>query len=243
MDHNARRIGVLLPPANISVEREWPRYVPEGVAINHNRLSRASTRIDKSDLLEMNASIDRAARDIALARPDVIVYACTSGSFLGEVGGEGTVARRIEALTGIPSVTTSQAVVAALKALRARRVFMITPYPDAVNKDEVDFLVHRGFEVAGVDAFRCADSVEIRALSSTRVADLARAHRTDIAACDALFISCTNLLTMNEIEPLEAELGVPVVSSNQASLWAALRQLAVMAPQGPGRLFRVANVI
>jgi maleate isomerase len=91
MDHNARRIGVLLPPANISVEREWPRYVPEGVAINHNRLSRASTRIDKSDLLEMNAC---AARDIALARPDVIVYACTSGSFLGEVGGEPGASRR-----------------------------------------------------------------------------------------------------------------------------------------------------
>lgn len=239
MDHHVRRIGVLAPPANVAVEREWPRYLPPDVVMNHNRLSRASAQVAKDDLLAMNASVERAARDLAFAKPEVIAYACTSGSFLEGTGAEGTVARQIEAVTGIAAFTTSEAVVAALKALRAQSVFMITPYPDAVNAEEVAFLTHYGFEVAGVDAFGCATSAEIRALTSDQVAGLALRHRAQIAQCDALFVSCTNLLTMNEIEGLEVGLGVPVVSSNQATLWMALGQLGVHAPAGPGRLFRL----
>ena len=238
MDHCIRRIGVLAPPANVAVEREWPAYLPAGVVMNHNRLSRPSVGVAKGDLLAMNASVERAARDLAYARPDVIAYACTSGSFLEGRGSEGAVARQIEAVTGIAAFTTSEAVTGALDALSARRVFMITPYPDAVNAEEVAFLAHYGFEVAGVEAFGCETSAEIRALSSTQVAGLALDHRSRIGACDALFISCTNLLTMNEIDGLEAALGVPVVTSNQTTLWMALARLGIDLPEGPGALFR-----
>lgn len=240
MNHdNVRRIGVLAPPANVAVEREWPRYLPDGVVMNHNRLTRPSTEVAKDQLLAMNASLERAARDLAFAAPEVIVYACTSGSFLEGLDEAKALARRIEAASGIAAITTSQAVIAALKVLGARRVFMITPYSDDVNEVEAAFLAQCGIAVAGMNAFRCTQSAEIRALSSNQVADLARAHRADIAGCDALFISCTNLLTMNEIDGLEAELGVPVISSNQASLWAALARLDIAAPAAPGRLFRL----
>ncbi len=238
MDHNVRRIGVLAPPANVAVEREWPRYLPEGVVMNHNRLSRPSAQVTRDDLLAMNASVERAARDLAFARPDIIAYACTSGSFLEGQGAEGAVARQIEATTGIPAFTTSEAVIAALKALKALRVFMITPYPDAVNAEEEAFLTHYGFEVTGVEAFGCETSAGIRALTSAQVADLARTHRDRIRASDALFISCTNLLTMNEIDTLEDTLGVPVLSSNQTTLWMALARIGASAPNAPGRLFR-----
>lgn len=238
MDHDVRRIGVLAPPANVAVEREFPAWLPAGVVMNHARLSRPSTQMTKDDLLAMNASVERAARDLSFAQPEVIAYACTSGSFLEGQGAEGAVARRIEAVTGVPAFTTSEAVVAGLRALGARRVFMITPYPEAVNAEEIAFLAYYHLNVAGHDSFGCATSAEIRALSSQQVAGLARARCGDIACCDALFISCTNLLTMNEIEGLETALGVPVVSSNQATLWMALRRLGV-AIDGPGRLFRV----
>lgn len=239
MDHNVRRIGVLAPPANVALERELPLWLPPGVVMNHNRLTRLSAQVTKEDLLAMNASVRRAAQDLAFARPEVIAYACTSGSFLEGQGAEGAMGREIEALTGIPAFTTSEAVVAALRALGARRAFVITPYPDAVNVEEAAFLAHYGFEVAGYDAFGCATSAEIRALGSRQVADLARAHRAEISACDVLFISCTNLLTLGEIEKLEGELGVAVVSSNQATLWMALVRLGLVESGGPGRLFRL----
>ncbi|WP_454618328.1 maleate cis-trans isomerase family protein [Bradyrhizobium cenepequi] len=238
MNHDVRRIGVLAPPANVAVEREWPRYLPDGVVMNHNRLSRTSTAVAKDELLAMNASVDRAARDLAFAQPEVIVYACTSGSFLDGPDEAEMLARRIEAATGIAAITTSGAVVAALRTLQAKRVYMITPYTDAVNAVEAAFLAHHGLTVAGMDAFRCSQSAEIRALSSEQVAERAIAHHGEISGCDALFISCTNLLTMDKIDGLETTLGVPVVSSNQASLWAALMRLNIAAPDAPGRLFR-----
>mgnify|MGYP003347100056 CR=1 FL=1 len=87
----------------------------------------------------------------------------------------------------------------ALKALRAGRVYMITPYPDDVNVEEVSFLTHRDIEVPGWDAFRCPLSEDIRRISSEQVAALALSHRDEIARCDTLFISCTNLLAMDQI--------------------------------------------
>ena len=238
MDNNVRRIGVLAPPGNVAMERELPRYVPEGVVVNHNRLSRPGSGITRESLLAMIDSVDRAAHDLAQAYPEVILYGCTSGSFLAGPGREDELGTRITRATGIPAYTTSTAVIMALSAIGARRVFMITPYPDDVNRHELEFLSHRGIAVHGWDAFRCPTSEDIRKLSSEQVAEKALAHREQISGCDALFLSCTNMLTMDRIEHLERELGVPVLSSNQCTLWAALKHMKVDASGvGCGALF------
>lgn len=227
MNNQLRRFGVLAPPGNIAMERELPPLLPPHVAMNHNRLSRPGSAMSAESLRKMAESVDRAAHDLAQAHPEVILYGCTSGSFLFGMGREAEVAQRIANLTGIPAVTTSTAVVAALRAVGARKLFMVTPYPDDINDHEVRFLAHYGFEVAGWDAFRCATSEKIRAVSSEEVAELALRHAPAIAGCDALFISCTNLLTIDQIAGLEQKLRKPVVTSNQASLWAVLRHMEV----------------
>ena len=241
MDNQVRRIGVIAPPANIALERELPRYLPEGVVTNHNRLSRPEARLTKESLLAMGESVVRAATDLAYARPDVVMYGCTSGSFLDGFGNEAKIADRITGLIGVPAFTTSTAVLEALRAVGARRVFMVTPYPEEMNAHEVKFLAHHGFEVPAYDSFRCAVSEDIKAIDSEEVAAMVLRNREAIAGCDAVFVSCTNLLVLDQIARLEEELGLPVVTSNQASLWAALRRLGV-ATEGIacGRLFHQA---
>ena len=44
---------------------------------------------------------------------------------------------------------------------------------------------------------------------------------------DGMFLSCTNLRTIDVLAPLEQELQAPVISSNVATAWAALRALQV----------------
>lgn len=117
--------------------------------------------------------------------------------------------------------------IAALGALKARRIFLATPYPDDINLHEIAFLDHYGIAVSKWDAFRCQTSEAIREVSSEQVADLVLQHRDDIKACDAVFISCTNLLAIDQITRLERELDKPVMSSNQASLWAVLQHMGV----------------
>jgi maleate isomerase len=237
MNNELRRFGVLAPPGNIALERELPAALPPGVTMNHNRLSRPGSDISADSLLAMAQSIERAAHDLAQAHPEIILYGCTSGSFLAGLGREAEVAQRIADLTGIAAITTSTAVVDALRAVEAHRVFMLTPYPKDITVHEVEFLRHYGIATAGWDTFECPTSEAIRAVSSERVAQRVLANRDRIDACDTVFISCTNLLTMDQIATLEHELDKPVVSSNQASLWAVLNQMGTDMPDRPDRLF------
>lgn len=239
MDNQVRRIGILAPPGNVALERELAPFLPPGIVTNHNRLSRPDSSISKESLLAMMDSLDQAAVDLAQAYPEVIVYGCTSGSFLLGLGKEGQLAQRITQGTGIPAVTTSTAVIEALRAVGAQRVFMVTPYPDDVNAHEVAFLDHYGFEVVALETFRRPTSEGIRALSSDDVAKLVLQHPEGVAACDTIFLSCTNMLSLDRIAMIESWTGKPVVTSNQASLWAALVRMRVdMSGVRCGQLFQ-----
>lgn len=227
MNNKVRRIGILAPPGNVAMEREVPMFLPPDVVMNHNRLSRPGSAISRESLLAMAESVDRAAYDLAQAYPEVIVYGCTSGSFLEGIGKEARLADRITQHTGIKAVTTSTAVVEALQVQGAKRIFLITPYPDDVNEHELTFCKHYGLDVVALDSFRCPTSEDIRAVSSEQTAALVLANKQAIAACDTIFISCTNLLAMDQIDAIEAKSGRPVVTSNQASLWAGLARMGV----------------
>jgi maleate isomerase len=239
MDNNVRRIGILAPPGNVALERELAPFLPPNIVSNHGRLSRPDSSISRESLLAMANSVDQAAHDLAQAYPEVIVYGCTSGSFLEGMGKEAKLASRITQRTGIPAVTTSTAVVEALRAVGARKVFMVTPYPDNVNEHELEFMAHYGFEVVALESFRCGSSEEIRGVSSDDVAKLVLSHPEAIAACDTIFLSCTNMLSMDRVGLIEAWTGKPVITSNQASLWAALVRMRVPTDAvNCGRLFR-----
>ncbi len=238
MNNDFRRLGVLIPPGNVTVEQEFPLYLPAGYCAHFNRLYRASVAVDKDGLLSMIRSAEQASLGLAQSGCEIILYACTSGSFVSGPGREDEIGDLIREWTGLPACTTSTAVIAGLRALGAKRVFMVTPYSDDIHGRELEFLAYRGIEVVGHDTFRCADTVQIRDISSERVSELVLRHRDTAMRCDAVFISCTNLLTLDQIEPLEQALGVPVVSSNSCTLWAALRHLqAPLAGVKLGRLF------
>lgn len=227
MDNNVRRIGTIAPPGNVAVEREFPLFLPSGIVINHNRLSRPNSIQTKESILAMNDSIELVAHNLAQAYPEVIAYVCTGGSFLEGLGSEGQPAERIEKATKIPAVSTSVAVVEALRAFNAHRVLLVAPYPHDIMHNEVKFLEYYGFMVPAWDTFNCMTSEENRKLTSVQIAEKVLSHRATIATCDAIFVSCTNILVMDQIEQLERELGKPVVTSNQATLWAALGKMNV----------------
>src|SRR5690606_14582424 len=118
------------------------------------------------------------------------------------------------------------------------KVFLVGPYPHDVMKAEVDYLRQSGFEVPAYETFECMTSEANRALSSEWIANRILQHRNIADGCDGVFVSCTNLLVMDQIEMLEALLGKPVVTSNQATLWSALRKMGVGSRHvSGGRLF------
>ncbi|MFC3340524.1 maleate cis-trans isomerase family protein [Paracandidimonas soli] len=217
------KLGVLLPEGNITCETEFPALAPAGHSFHYQRLHREGTVLTQASLLSMQDSVDDATNALLMPRPAAMVYACTSGTFLAGHDKHADMANRMEALSGVPCITTASAMLYALKRVNAQRIHMLTPYPEAINQTECDFLRFHGIDVVRPDTFGCRDSDEIRALSWQQVLDRVRSHHADASNADALFLSCTNMPALEAIETLEAELGIPVISSNSASAWAVLR--------------------
>lgn len=227
------RIGLLVPSSNTTMESEFFRMAPEGVSIHTARMRLVDATPEA--LIEMAEDAGRAASLLATAEVDVIVYGCTTGSLVGGVEWEERLVQRMERETGIPAVTTIRAVVDSLKDLEVGRVAVATPYTDDLNQLEREFLQSEGIEVATIRGLGIVRNVDI---GRTDGAAVKRLVDEVAGGADAVFISCTNLPTIDLIEPLEAELGRPVVTSNQASMWAALRSCGLDGVKGYGLLLR-----
>ena len=238
MTETIRRFGVLVPPANATVEDEFPLHLPRGVRFHTARLYRNSLALNLETLREMVKSTEAAAQRVAQVNPEVIVWACTSGSFLKGRGGDVELADRIEKATGIPAITTSTAVVDALEAVNANRVYLVTPYVEEINEREERFLTEHGFQVTHTASFLYPSTDLIRDTGSDKVSALVTAERDRAGAFDTVFISCTQLHSMDRISFLEGVLEVPVITSNSATLWATLRHMDLdTRGLGGGRLF------
>src|SRR3954468_22817981 len=135
MDNNLVRIGLVVPPGNVAMERELPLYLADGVVMNVNRLSRPTPAVTKESLLAMIGSLDQAVIDLSFCfpKPEIIIYGCTSGSFVSGPGKEAELAGRITEHVGIRAVTTSSAILMGLEAVGAKRVFLLTPYIEDVT--------------------------------------------------------------------------------------------------------------
>ncbi len=163
------------------------------------------------------ATLATVARSAAAVSPDVVVWACTSGSFLG-AGRRGLeqASAMSEALGGIPATTTSLAIVAALTGRAVRRVAVVTPYHADIGSRFVQYLRGRGFEVGEGAHAGCGSDEAVGALTLRELLPLARlAVKPD---SEALVIPCTALRRQD----LEAELGktfqIPVILANSATL-------------------------
>lgn len=235
-----KRIGVLLPPMNVSMESDMNTWAPDGVTVHATRLFRRTAVHGVDQLLEMLEGLDEDVRRLVFTRPHVIIYGCTSGSCL-EPRQDQKIAERIEAAAGVPAIVTAGAVAAALRTLNVHRVAVATPYIDEINERELAFLRDYGFDPVNLDALHISRSYDIPDVTLERLWDLALA--ADRPEAEGLFISCTNLRTAPLIESLERRLGKPVITSNQASIWQALRKVGVedVVPGG-GRLLQEVTV-
>jgi len=235
------RVGLLVPSVNTVVEPEFWRMAPPTVSLHAARMRNA--RADVEDSLRMLDHVERASDELGSARVHVVAFACTASSFVQGPAGEAALQAKIERLSGAPAVTTSGAVAAALQAVGARRVAMYTPYPAELNEREAAFLGARTLTVVHERGLGITEAFAIAEVSSAEVLALV-ASAPPPPDADVLFLSCTNLATLDVIERLERAYDLPVVSSNTATLWAVMRRAGLAAgPAAPGRLFRDAAVV
>ncbi len=228
------RIGLMVPGGNSVMEPEFQRMAPDGVSTHANRVYLKD--VTPASLAAMADHAAESARGLAPIRLGVLAFGCTSGSFIGGQGYDEKLVRTLEDATGIPATTTTTAVLRALELLGVRRIALATPYTEEVTGLEARFLADHGFEVTRAQGGGLVEVADMQECEP-EVA-YARAREVDDDRAEAVFISCTGFRSIEVIEKLEAELGKPVISSNQASLADCLRMLGVREVQpGFGSLF------
>ena len=230
------KIGLIFPATGGAPDFEFHEWAPEGVGIFITRVPFEVVTV--KGLSKMGEFVEEASALVAQAKVDLILFACTTGSLVKGVGYDQELIKRIEKRTGIPALTTSTAVVEALNTLKLKRIAIATPYSDEVNQAERKFLEDSGFEVSTIKGL---GNVEPTAMPEVRYEVMYRlAKEVYSPDVDGLFISCTGISVLDIIEILEEDLGKPVVTSNQASLWASLRKLEIgIRIPGLGQLFEM----
>jgi maleate cis-trans isomerase len=216
------RLGLIVPPTNTVNEAEWHRMLPPGVTFHTHRMKLHTDSATPDGAARLMADLEAVFALLGQCSPDVIAYACTAGSMTTPVE---ALPEALSARTGIRALTTAASIVAALRALGVRRLSVATPYAQALNNHEAHFLADHGFEVARLIGLGIgAGPQEYPRIARTPLAAVeAHARAAFVPGSDALLITCTDFPTLPLIELLERDLGVPVITSNQATLWAALR--------------------
>ena len=235
--HRAR-IGLIVLATDDTIEHEFRHMVAlDGVAFFESRIAN-DAEITPATLARMEARMTKAAALITPGAPlDVIAYGCTSGAMV--IGEERVFQRIREARPGIACTTPITAAMAALKALGATRIALLTPYMDAINQRMRRFIEDRGVAVPVMGSFNHENDLEVARIAPASIEAAALELGRDTRV-DAVFVACTNLRLAGFVEALEAELGKPVTSSNHALAWHALRLAGYTEPvAGHGRLMRL----
>jgi len=214
-------LGLVVLATDETLEQDFARLTAlPGVARHHTRIPMVP-EVAPDTLAAMERALPQAAGLLPrAARFDVVGYGCTSGTaVIGPAAVRDAIGRVVP---GARVTDPFSALVAAARALSAARIGLVTPYTAAVTERLATALGAEGVAVARAASFEQSDDRIVARIAETSILDAIR----QIAApggIDAVVLSCTNLRSLGVIAPAEAEIGVPVLSSNLALIWNMLR--------------------
>ena len=217
-------IAMIVPPTNTVNEAEWKRIAPDV----RYALLRMPLHAHADDAFY--GDLRAVLGELKAQQPEVIAYACTATSMVLPLD---TLPKFIAREAGVPGVATAPALVLAARELGMKRVAVATPYHDALNAHEKEFFEQCGLRVLGIQGLGIGaggpqEYVNIAKVPPDNVYEHCRAAW--IPGADGMIISCTDFRTLDAVPRLERELGKPVISSNLATLWLALRAAGERTP-------------
>jgi len=222
-------LGVLTPQANTTVEPEFAILTPLGYGVVNARLTSDEPTIE-ARLVDYFATMEGALRQFANAPVGAVAIACTGASYLAGIAAEERMLASARQASGVPVITSAVAVVDALNALGAKRIGLVTPYPESLNRHSEAYWTARGFTVAAVSgAFReTAAFHPIYSLpSGAAQAALDRMQGEDV---DAVLMLGTGMPTLAPILRTQAIGRAPVISCMLATAWRSFLAIDGEAP-------------
>lgn len=234
------RLGFLYPGR--AAEDEYPRLAamlsrPVQVEVAHTSLGDLGDAHTVEALRAMgeDSRLAAGAAELKQRGVDAVVWACTSGSFVYGWEGAHRQVDDLQVSSGVPASSATLAFIRAAADLGVRRVAVAATYPADVASCFAAFLAAAGIEVVGLSCSGLMTATEAGCLGPDGVLPMVAA--ADRADAEAVLVPDTALHTIELIPSLEAEVGKPVLTANQVSMWEALRLAGVRAQATAGRLF------
>jgi maleate isomerase len=219
-----RHFGILVPSTNTTCEIEFCRLAPD-LQVHTARLGKGGNTPFSPSL---DADVAYQSKLLGNARVEAIALVQTSASLFADDYDAVTVRRMTEA-SGVASVTSAQAIGRALRALGTLRIAMATPYsPDVIARAKLYYETKYGITVVATESLGGTDAYTIGKMDAGMAqAAFGRIDRADI---DALVVPGGNFPTVDWIAPWERQFGKPVITTNQAALWAVLQAMKISKP-------------
>jgi maleate cis-trans isomerase len=229
-----RRIGLLLPSSSSVQERDIGRALPEDITLHVARMR--LNNVDADSTLRIVQEIEIESQKLADVDVDVIIFPATAPSSRQGPGYDQELIKRISAASGKPATTASTALLEALRVLSIKQIALGAPWSASINQTVAAFLEANGIKVIAQEALGHIRNLEIGLLDAQTAFDVG--HRVDRPEADAVMLACGNWSTFSIIDQLERDLGKPVLTTNQVSLWHALKMMGAGPLERPGVLLR-----
>jgi maleate isomerase len=217
-----KRVGVILPPPNPTVEPEFHAALPADVVMYASRFP-----VQQGDLAQRNegyrASYPQCVLGYRPMRLDAILVSCTGASYLLGKAGDQALSARLATTSGAPTITSSCAIQVALEALGVKALTLVSPYPDWLTQQAAQYWGGSGYRLDDVVQFGDGAHNAAYEIDDAYVAE----HLLKLAqpAPDAaILMTGTGMPTIGAISQVRSRFTVPVLSSNLCGLWWLLRE-------------------
>jgi maleate isomerase len=210
------RIGLIVPSSNTVMEPDFHRHLaPKGIVSTARIFLEDVTR--EAELRMLQEDLPRAAELIRTTAPDIVVFGCTSAGSLGASSHDAGIRNMLAKATGAKAVTVLEAVFDRLRSIQPRKLAVFTPYVEDLTASVARSLAEAGFPPIQSAGMGIQANLDIGKVTPVEIVRFVTDQMRGIAP-DCIFLSCTNWQAIEAIASLEATLGVPVISSNQAAL-------------------------
>lgn len=212
------RIGVLLPADNAVLEYEAYRLSVPGVSFHVARMRPLKLEQLPEEALEHIPSLKEC-------QVRFIVYACAASSFMFGMSANEELETKMRERAQLNCITATSAMMKAVKALGLKRIALATPYWRELDEKLLAYFKEGGIHVSHIESLRLNTWEEMNNQTSTATYQLGK--RADHPEADGVVILSTNLPTVEVLHYLEEDLKKPLISTNQAMIWAAYRSLGI----------------
>ncbi|SDW62322.1 maleate isomerase [Ruegeria halocynthiae] len=216
-DASAVPMGLIVLQTDETIEPEFRTlFVDDKSPLYVSRIPSGS-EVNTDTLAQMETDLPAAADLLPKARPyRVVGYGCTSAS---SVIGSERVEQMVKQTCNVHTVTNPlRAAAACAEHLGVSRFALLSPYIEEVNTPLRRAFFEHGISMDVFGTFGESEEAKVVRISSESVIEAASRLGAD-KAVDAVFLSCTNLRTLDAIPRIEAQIGKPVLSSNQSLAW------------------------